>query len=58
VLVAGEANGGNERGPLMDDDHEQKQVQEDRRGGILGAACSGCDWFTDGVDGPFLLPAG
>ena len=32
-------------------------MQEDGRGGVLGFARSGCDWFADGIDGQILLPA-
>jgi len=56
VLVAGEANRGDEGGALVDDSCEKKQVQEDGRDGVTRAARVWGDGFADAVDGQFLLP--
>jgi hypothetical protein len=56
MFVAGETDGGDEGGALVDDGCEQNQVQEDGRDGITWAACGRGDGFADGVDGQFLLP--
>ncbi len=50
MLVAGEADGGDPGGALMDEDAEEKQVQRDGGGSVAGTALGGGDGFADGFD--------
>ncbi|HTC75164.1 MAG TPA: hypothetical protein VK684_06285 [Edaphobacter sp.] len=55
MFVAGEADGGDPGGALMDQNTEEEQMQYGRRGGMLRAARRRCDWFAYRLDVCFLL---
>jgi hypothetical protein len=55
VGIAGEADGGYPGGALVQQNNEEKQMQDDGRGGVLRAAGRRCHWFAYGVDVCFLL---
>jgi hypothetical protein len=54
VWIAGETDGGNPRGALVEQNAEDEQMQGDRRGGVLRAAGPCCDRFAYRLDGCFL----
>jgi hypothetical protein len=50
VLVAGQADGGDPGGALMDQNAEKKQMQRNRDSRVFWVAAGCCYWFADGVD--------
>jgi hypothetical protein len=46
VWIAGEADGGDPGGTLMQQNNEEKQMQDSGRAGMLRAARRRCDWFA------------
>jgi hypothetical protein len=57
MLVAGESDGSDKGGALMDQSGEKKQMQHSRCRSVLGAATACYDWFADGVDAYFSVVA-
>jgi hypothetical protein len=55
VWIAGESDGSDPGGALMQKNTEEEQMQYGRRGGMLRAAHGRCDWFAYGVDVCLLL---
>jgi hypothetical protein len=55
VWIAGEADGSDPGGALMNQDAEEKEMQDSGRGGVFQAARRCCDWFADRLDVCVLL---
>jgi hypothetical protein len=55
LWIAGEADGGDPGGTLMQQNTEEEQMQDNGRSGVLRAARRCCDWFAYRVDVCFLL---